>query len=127
MPPNKRHNRPGDVEHRGRVTKHRDPLSPPAASPSSVTKRRVTGRAAPVASSRYTPPIKSVRFRPDWHKRIGFILLMVGIAIVILNDLVLLGAGRSLLPGGHNEFYLLLGLTIAGYSTWWFGWFDREQ
>jgi hypothetical protein len=31
------------------------------------------------------------------------------------------------LPGGHNEFYLLIGMAAAGYSTWWFGWFDRKK
>ena len=129
MPPNKRRKGLGEVEHHGRVTMHRtdSAANPAAPSPSSVTKRRVTGRTAPEASSRYTPPAKSLRFRPEWHKRVGLVLLPLGLAVVILNDLVLLGAGRALLPGGHSEFYLLLGLAIAGYSTWWFGWFDREQ
>ena len=129
MPPNKRRTQPSDVEHHGRVTKHRGdvPPNPATASPSKVTKRRSTGRAEPAATSRYTPPKKSVRFRPDWHKRVGIGLLLLGIAVIVLNQLVLLGAATALLPGGHSEFYLLLGAGIAGYSTWWFGWFDREQ
>lgn len=52
---------------------------------------------------------------------------MIGIAIIILNDIVLLGASATLLPGGHTELYLILGVVIAGYSTWWFGWFDRDK
>lgn len=47
--------------------------------------------------------------------------------MLVLNDLVLLGCPGVWLPGGHSELYLLLGVAIAGYSTWWFGWFDRES
>ena len=68
-----------------------------------------------------------MRFRPELHKLIGAVILVIGIAIVIVNDIVLLGASATLLPGGHTELYLMLGVVIAGYSTWWFGWFDREK
>ena len=129
MPPNKR-TKPGDVEHHGRVTTSRDDIPfPRAAAPptSNAPKRRTTARETPAPSSRYTPPLKSVRFRPDWHKVVGFVFLVIGIAIAILNDIVLLGASATLLPGGHSELYLMLGVVIGGYSTWWFGWFDREK
>ena len=128
--PSKRRTKPGEVEHHGRVTTHRDDTPFPRAvapSPSSAPKRRTTEREAPAASSRYTPPLKSVRFRPELHKLIGAVILVIGIAIVIVNDIVLLGASATLLPGGHTELYLMLGVVIAGYSTWWFGWFDREK
>jgi hypothetical protein len=68
-----------------------------------------------------------VRYRPEWHKIVGALILVLGLAVIVLNDVMLLGASRSLLPGGHNELYLILGVVIAGYSTWWFGWFDRER
>ncbi len=128
--PSKRRPKPDDLEHHGRVTRHREDTPFPRAaapSPSSAPKRRTTEKATPAASSRYTPPLKSVRFRPEWHKLIGAVILVIGIAIVILNDIVLLGASATLLPGGHTELYLVLGVVIAGYSTWWFGWFDREK
>ena len=130
MPPNKRRTKPGNVEHHGRITTHRDDATLPRAtppSPMSAATRRSTERDAPAASSRYTPPRKSVRYRPDWHKIVGALILVLGIAVIVLNDVMLLGASRSLLPGGHNELYLILGIVIAGYSTWWFGWFDREH
>lgn len=129
MPPPKRHTNPGQFEHRGRVTTQRaEPTLPPATELSPLaSKRRITDRNVPAASSRYTPPIKSVRFRHGWHKTVGAVFLVGGIAVAVLNDAMLLGATSTLLPGGHNELYLILGVIIAGYSTWWFGWFDRES
>ena len=130
MPPHKKLIKPGDVEHHGRVTARRDDIPfPRDAAPSALNtpKRRTNARETPAPSSRYTPPVKSVRFRSGWHKVVGAVFLVIGLAIVILNDIVLLGASATLLPGGHSEFYLMLGVIIAGYSTWWFGWFDREK
>lgn len=73
---------------------------------------------------RYTPP-KVKRFRPTSHRVIGGILLAVGLAIVVLNYLEELELNT--MPGPHSEGYFLLGLAIAAWSTWWFGWFDRPQ
>ena len=133
MPPKKRRSSPGDLEHHGRVTVprgSRDPrVTPRAAEPSLAerAKRYERGSVTPAPSSRYTPPIRSVRFRAGWHKAVGAGLLVLGAAIAILNDVMLLGADTTLLPGGHSELYLILGVGVAGYSTWWFGWFDRER
>ncbi len=129
MPPNKRRTSARDVEHHGRVTLHRDGI-PTASSfepTPSAMKRRTTPRDTPAPSSRYTPPIKSFRFRPGWHKAVGTALLLLGISVAVLNDIVLLGGPRTLLPGGHNELYLLLGIVVGGFGTWWFGWFDDEK
>lgn len=129
MAPNKRRAKTGDIEHRGRVTVTRDADAPPRAAaptPSARTKRDERQPVTPAASSRYTPPIKSVRLRPDWHKTVGILILISGITIVILNEIMLLNS-VTLLPGGHSELYLVLGVVIAGYATRWFGWFDREQ
>ena len=133
MPPKKRRSKPGDIEHHGRVTTTRDAhdprVTPRAAEPSLAerAKRYESGPATPQPSSRYTPPIKSIRFRPDWHKTVGALVLVLGVAVAVVNDVMLLGASTTLLPGGHSEFYLVLGVAIAAYSTWWFGWFDRER
>ena len=130
MPPNKRRTKAKDIEHRGRVTVSRDdPTAVPrvaASTPSARAKRHESGPVTPAASSRYTPPIKSVRFRPGWHRTVGVLILILGLAVVILND-AMLGNSITLLPGGHSELYLMLGVVVAGYSTWWFGWFDREK
>jgi hypothetical protein len=52
--------------------------------------------------------------------------LAFGISLLIVNDVMMLQPELPrLLPGGHNELYLLAAVMIAGYSTWFFGWFDR--
>lgn len=129
MPPNKRRTKGTDIEHRGRVTVSRDPTEVPrAAAPllSERATRKESGPVKPVASSRYTPPVKSFRLRPGWHKTVGALFVALGLAVVILND-AMLGISFTLLPGGHSELYLVLGIVIAGYGTRWFGWFDREK
>jgi hypothetical protein len=112
------------VEHHGRVTHRVTDELPRADRPVIGAGRPSKGPATPAASSRYTPPIRSVRIRPDWHRRVGFGILFVGILVVVLNDVPLFG-GRSILPFGHSELYLVLGLLIAGSATRMFGWFDR--
>jgi hypothetical protein len=129
MPPNKRRTKRSDVDHRGRVTVSRDPTEVPLAAAPSLSQRAThteSGPAKPAASSRYTPPVKSFRFRPGWHKTVGALFVVLGLAVVILND-AMLGNSVTLLPGGHSELYLVLGVMIAGYGTRWFGWFDREK
>ena len=127
-PPKKRRTGPGSVEHHGRTTKRTSqPTTPtPPDAMELPTVRPRTGSEAPLPS-RYTPPSRKIRFRPGWHKAVGFALLLVGVALVALNDMMLLDFPATLLPGGHNEGYLFLGLAIVGYSTWWFGWFDRTR
>ena len=71
--------------------------------------------------------IPTVRYRPPWHKIIGFALLAVGIALAVTNDMHLLGGPDPPLPGGHNEGYLLLAGVIAATSMWWFGLLDRAR
>jgi len=52
--------------------------------------------------------------------------LVVGVLVIVANDAMLLGGvPTTLLPGGHSEGYLFLGVVLAAASTWWFGWFDR--
>lgn len=51
----------------------------------------------------------------------------LGAALLVLNDLMMLQPSLLLLPGGHNELYLIAAVLIAGYSTWFFGWFDRTR
>ena len=130
MPPKKRRTMARDIQHRGRVTVSRDDYAavprPVASTPAARAKRNESGPVTPTASSRYTPPIKSTRLRPGWHKTVGVLILIAGITVVVLND-AMLGNSITLLPGGHSELYLMLGVLIAGYSTWWFGWFDREK
>ena len=138
MPPKKRRTGGGAVEHHGRTTTRAlDESTVPAALRRSVAEERLDaprsarGSAAvpvtPAPTKRYTPPMRMIRFRPGWHKAVGAMVLVVGLTVIVLNDLKMLGAPRTVLPGGHTELYFMLGLAIAGYSTWWFGWFDRTR
>ncbi len=75
-----------------------------------------------LASTRYTPP-PATRFRPTWHKVVGWVQVAVGLVVVVVNY----GAelGLDVMPGGHKEAYFLLGILVAGGGTWWLGIFDR--
>lgn len=95
-----------------------------AAGPSpQVRKTSVPGRK-PAASSRYTPPSKPVRTRPRWHRPAGWIGVVIGVLLAVVNDVMLVN-DNTFLPFGHSEAYLFLGLCIAGGSTWLLGLFDR--
>ena len=45
--------------------------------------------------------------------------------IIVLNDTMWIYPDVTVLPFGHNELYLLLGLAMALASTWFLGLFDR--
>ncbi len=115
-------------EHRGRVTVpvDRHPAAP--VTPESDRPHfRAPARPVPPPTSRYTPPARMVRVRPEWHRAVGWLCLVIGIAIAILNDVMLIGGLPVLLPGGHNELYLVVGVATAAWSLQWFGWFDRTR
>lgn len=82
--------------------------------------------ADPEPSARYSPPKQDYVARPLWHKKAGWIGVGLGLLVVVLNDAMLLGDDLLLLPFGHSELYLLLGLAVAGWSTRFLGLFDRE-
>jgi len=62
-------------------------------------------------------------WRPPWHRTVGWVLIALGVVIIVVNDLAY--ADIELMPGGHSELYLLLGLVVAGFGSWWTGLFDR--
>lgn len=138
MPPKKLRTGPGQPEHHGRTTSSPRPAAratsgavaqPTASAEDGGRQSRMPDTPRAVESSaRYTPPSRHVRVRPSWHKVVGFALLVLGLLIVLVNYAINLGGVPPwVLPGGHNEGYLVLGLVIAGASMWWFGWFDRPQ
>lgn len=116
MPPRKRYTGPG---HTG--------ATPPRSSPRPSRRAPPTSQRDAVARpSRAAHRKSAVRVRPRWHKVTAVALLILGILVIVANDAMLLGGvPTTLLPGGHNEAYLLLGVILAAVSTWWFGWFDR--
>ena len=48
----------------------------------------------------------------------------MGIVLAVTNDSMLF-TDNDLLPFGHQEYYLIQALLIAGSSTWFLGLFDR--
>ena len=90
-------------------------------------KRRpaATEDGTAVEGGRYTAPTPKYRVRPRWHRVAGWFGVIVGIAVIVANDGMLIVEDVRLLPFGHQEFYLILGLLIAGASTWFLGLFDR--
>lgn len=88
----------------GRVT----PKGGPASSGKSTA-----GKAAPGATSRYTPPIPSeYKVSPRWVPVLMFALLGAGMLMIFCNYL-------GLVPGGTSNWYLLggLGLILLGIIT----------
>lgn len=83
-------------------------------------------RNAPEASARYSPPANDYTVRPRWHRVAGWLGLGLGALVAILNDAMLLGEDLVLLPFGHSELYLFLGVLVAGLSTRFLGLFDRD-
>lgn len=140
MAPPKRRTQGGRPVHRGRVTTRESEINVgPGVDPDFVTRaftrseamshRRAGAEARdPVAPTRRTPDRRpAFRVRPTWHRWLGAGLLVFGAALLVLNDLMMLQPSLLLLPGGHSELYLVAAVLTAGYSTWFFGWFDRTR
>ncbi len=96
-------------------------------APTAHNVDRAATQVEPPPSNRYTPPERNdLTFRPQWHRVVGWIGVACGLLIVILNDGMLLTEDVTLLPFGHSEFYLMVGVLVAGWSTRFLGLFDRE-
>jgi hypothetical protein len=83
------------------------------------------GRSSAPTSDRYTPRKPAFRLRPSWHRVAGWVGILLGVAVVAANDLMLIRGDLTLLPGGHTELYLFIGIAISAASTWFLGLFDR--
>lgn len=90
-----------------------EPSTPPRPAP-----------GAPAPSGRYTPKTPDYRLRPRWHRLAGWLGVSVGVAIIVANDAMFI-IETHLLPFGHSELYLFLGVAVGGASTWFLGLFDR--
>jgi hypothetical protein len=78
-----------------------------------------TSRAAPAASSRYTPPVpKELKVSPWWIPALVLGFLVLGTLIIILNYVELLPTW-GFLPDGTSNMWLLTGLVmiLAGVMT----------
>lgn len=87
-----------------------------------VGVRRETAKSppggAPPHPGRATPRLRC-RVRPWWHRVVGASQIAVGVVLIVVNYIDY--GGSSLLPGGHQEAYFLLGILVAASSIWWFG------
>lgn len=79
--------------------------------------------SSPTPSPRYTPSRPVFRVRPTSHRIIGWTVVGLAVALAIVNDVQ--WGGLTLLPGGHNEGYLVLAGAVAASGAWWLGLFDR--
>ena len=102
-------------------------FTPPnqAVGPRPRSHRGGRQRTGPEPSPRYTPSAPHYRVRPRWHRVAGWGGVLAGVVIAAVNDLILMGEGVTLLPGGHSELYLLLGISVGSGATWFLGLFDR--
>lgn len=97
------------------VDRRRKPRTPSAA-------------AARRSSGRYTAPAgENVRHRPTWHRTLGWLLVLVGLALAALNGLMYMGDDLTLLPGGFSLLYVPFGLPLAGLGAWLLGVFDEGR
>ncbi len=88
----------------------------------AVRPKRVSTRSEPVAeyAGRYTPPsLRKIRFRPTWHKLVGGVLIVAGVALFIACEASFANIHAF---GGH--IWYAVGLGVAASSMWWFGAFD---
>ena len=112
----------------GRATPKGSAPAGPKRSRSERSNARRTNKSdgEPATSSRYTAPPAKVRFRPSWHRFVGWAGVAFGVLIIALNDVMLMGNNLTLLPFGHSELYLMLGMAVGASSSWFLGVFDRE-
>jgi hypothetical protein len=82
---------------------------------------RITGKPAEGAAPSRA---KVVRFRPTSHRVIGSCELAIGLLFIVFAYAG--GFGYRPLPISPL-WYQLVGWTIAYYSTFWFGWWDRPR
>jgi hypothetical protein len=115
----------GRVTPKGSVSPKRpDGTQPLATRVSARTGPRP--KADPAETGRYTRPAPKSRFRPRWHRLAGWVGVMIGVAIFVLNEAMRFSENLILLPFGHSPLYLILSLGVAGSSTWFLGMFDRD-
>ncbi|MFP5298791.1 MAG: hypothetical protein ACLGHL_07380 [Actinomycetota bacterium] len=90
------------------------------------SKKRLTSeeraeivRTAVESRRKVYPPFK------PWHRPTGLAMLVVGILVAVVNDLAYLNI--EVMPGGHNELYLMLGVLVAGAGAYFAGFFSPDS
>lgn len=81
--------------------------------------------STPDPSARYTPKAPAFRLRPGWHRWAGWAGVVLGLAVIVVNDIELFTNDTTVMPGGHSELYLFLGVLVIAGAAWMLGAFDR--
>lgn len=96
------------------------------ASRKGPSKKRLTSeeraeivRTAVERKRKTYPPYRA------WHRPVGLGLLVVGILIAVVNDLAYVDI--EVMPGGHNELYLMAGVLMAGAGAYLAGFFSPDS
>lgn len=63
------------------------------------------------------------RRRPPWQRPLGWVVAVLGVLVIVVNDLVLVGL-ETPMPGGHSELYLFAGVAVMAAGGWLTGLFD---
>ena len=86
------------------------PLSYPDAVVDDSSERR----------RRDAPPRNSAGARPASRNVLGALILSAALTIAILNEF-------RVLPGGHNELYLVSSVAVGGFGIWWLDWLHQSD
>lgn len=62
-------------------------------------------------------------FRPARHRWLGLAVIAAGVLIAVMNDAMLF-MDATVLPFGHQELWLFLGVAVAASGSWFLGLFD---
>ncbi|MDP9019946.1 MAG: cell division protein CrgA [Actinomycetota bacterium] len=94
------------------MTKRRPPKQTGTGGRTTPKRSPAAGRP-PAGTGRYTPPVpRAQKVSPRWVPALMFLLLALGAVVILLNYF-------TLLPGGADNRYLLLGLALitGGFVT----------
>ena len=91
-------------------------VRPAAQDPTEVAPTRRGVSKTATAQKKLYPPYR------EWHRPLGWLLVAFGVLIVIVNDLAFVDI--NIMPGGHNELYLLLGVAVGGGGSYFLGAFS---
>lgn len=90
------------------------------------SKKRLTSeeraevvQAAVEGKRKIYPPFRA------WHRPVGLGMLVTGILIAVVNDLAFFDI--EVMPGGHSELYLILGVLVAGTGAYFAGFFSPDS
>lgn len=86
-------------------------------------KPHLNKQGEPISSAANSYQRSGRRVRPEWHRPAGIAVVVFAVAVILVNYGEHFDLGW--MPGGHNEGYFFLGITIAAFGAWLLSAFDR--